>query len=307
MEPSLRSTARACALAANLLVLLSASSAWAETGSEEVALPSAFETALTAVVAPPSQASVEALMRLPELEQAPEALRAVGRLWHAGGTYAAEALRVLARHADPGVREGALRGLAVLGLRGEAGSRGERGIRRALTDRDPAVRRAAFEALGRVGVADDVAPLIEGLASPEAEVRSLALRALRTLTGERLTTDPARWAYWWEHARDSLEAQVESALHTLDEQAEELDAAQAWSVLERRAWVAPAAVERRAGVWIAGWDRAQRVQGYRLVVILRSAALAEAVEESARKDATGPAAEACLAAQRALGLLPREV
>lgn len=296
----------------------------AEEGADAKALPApaedapsvtaapadALEPFLLAVTAPASEEAVRALMKRPELQEAEHALRAVGRLWHGGGPHAAVALRTLAGHADPSVKEAAMRGVYAVGLRGEAGTRGERELRRALTHPEIAVRRAAYEAVGKVGSGDDVASLVLGLVSEEPGVRSLASRALAMLTGERHGADAIRWAFWWERSRNDLEQKLEAALETLgsgalgsDEQ-DELVEAQAWDVVERRAWLLPAQVEQLARAWLGSMDPVQRQRGYRLAACVRSAALAKDVLKSERQDARGPVVEVVLNAKRALGLLP---
>jgi HEAT repeat protein len=274
--------------------------------SESIAPATPLDALLAGVSAPASAEAVAALLALPEAREAEPALRIVGALWHAGGPHAADALRDLVRHEDAGVREAALRGVAVVGLRGASGSRRESNLRRALTDGDPRVVRAAYEALARVGGPDDVAVLIEGLASPEGNVRSLSLRALRGLTGERLTPDAARWTYWWERSRARLGEQVAAALESLETGADELEAASAWSLLERRAWVALPTCEEAARRWLAAWEPEPRRDGYLLAGVLRLGSLAKAVASAARRDATGPAAEARVGAERALGLVASE-
>jgi hypothetical protein len=275
----------------------------AESEARAAVEPGSLEALLAAVPSPASKDAVLELLERPELVVGEQALRIAGAFWHAGGPHAADGLRTLAAHAEASVREAALRGLAVLGLRGEPGSRGEAAVRRALQDREPLVRRAAYEAVGRIGGPDDVPLLVQGLASQEPDVRSHALRALRTLTGERLTTEPTRWTYWWEHSREPLEAQVALALGALEAGAEELESTYAWSIVERRAWIARPLAEQTAGRWLGAWDPEQRRDGYRLAALLRYAPLAEEVQSAARQDAAGVAAEACALAQRALGLV----
>jgi hypothetical protein len=265
----------------------------------------AFDACLAAVVAPAQEQAVRELMKRPELKEAQPALQAVGRLWHGGGPHAALALRTLASHPDLTVKEAALRGIAVIGLRTEAGSRGEREIRRALTHAEKPVRRAAYEAVGATGSGDDVASLVLGLVSEEPDVRSLALRALRTLTGEPLTADATRWAYWWERSRTKLEEQLETALETLGEvEVEELVEAQAWDVVERRAWLLPAQVETLARACLGSMDPTLRLRGYRLAACARMASLAADVLKAERQDARGAADETLQRAKRTLGLLP---
>jgi len=265
--------------------------------------PGSLEALVAAVPSPASEVSVRKLLERPEIAVGEHALRAAGAFWHAGGPHAAEGLRALVSHAEASVREAALRGLSVLGLRGELGSRGEAAVRRALQDREPLVRRAAYEAVGRIGGPDDVALLVRGLESEEPDVRSHALRALRTLTGERLTTEPVRWVYWWEHSREALEAQAALALGALEAGSDELQAIYAWSIIERRAWLARPLADQTAARWLGAWDPEQRRDGYRLAAVLRYAPLAEDIRRAAPQDATGVAAEACAAAQRALGLV----
>lgn len=271
--------------------------------SESISVPTPLEALLARVVAPAPADVVADLLALPEAGEAEPALRIVGALWHAGGPHAADALRDFVTHEDAQVREAALRGVAVIGLRGTAASRREVHLRRALSDEDPRVQRAAYEALARVGGPDDIALLVEGLGSPKGNVRSLALRALRGLTGERLTPDPTRWAYWWEHSRAKLEEQAVAALASIEAGADELEAASAWSLLERRGWAALAACEDAAKRWLSAWDPEARGNGYRLTAALRLGSLAKTVASAARRDGSGPAAEMRLEAQRALGLV----
>ena len=307
----------------------------AEEGADAKALPApaeatpeadALEPFLQAVTAPATEEAVRALMKRPELQEAEHALRAVGRLWHGGGPHAAVALRTLAGHADPSVKEAALRGVYAVGLRGEAGTRGERELRRALTHPEIAVRRAAYEAVGKVGSGDDVASLVLGLVSEEPGVRSLASRALALLTGERHGADAIRWAFWWERSRNDLEQKLETALETLGsgalasgthgagtpgsdeidepDELDELVEAQAWDVVERRAWLLPAQVEQLARAWLGSMDAVQRQRGYRLAACVRAAALAKDVLKAERQDARGPVVEVVQSTKRALGLLP---
>jgi HEAT repeat protein len=168
--------------------------------AESVAAADPLEALLARVTAPASAEVVSELLASPEAQPAEGALRVVGALWHAGGPHAAEALRDFVRHEAAPVREAALRAIAVIGLRGVVGSKREVALRKALADEDPRVMGAAYEALARVGGPDDVERLIAGLSSPEGNVRSLALRALRGLTGERLararssrSRSPRRW------------------------------------------------------------------------------------------------------------------
>jgi HEAT repeat protein len=276
-----------------------------EAAEEGAPAADALTPFFEAVKAPATDEAVRALMKRPELQEAEHALRAVGRLWHGGGPHAAVALRTLAGHADPAVKEAALRGVYAVGLRGEAGTRGERELRRSLTHPEIAVRRAAYEAVGQVGSGDDVASLVLGLVSEEPGVRSLASRALAMLTGERHGADAIRWAFWWERSRNDLEMKLEEALETLDSgELDELVEAQAWNIVERRAWLLPAQVEQKARAWLGSMDEAQRLRGYRLVPCVRAASLADDVLKASRQDVRGPVLEQVTLAKRSLGLLP---
>jgi hypothetical protein len=299
-RPALPRTAR---LAALLLACAGALPAAHADISESIVPPGPLDALLARVTAPASAEVVSELLALPEAQPAEGALRVVGALWHAGGPHAAEALRDFVRHEAAPVREAALRAIAVIGLRGVVGSKREVALRKALTDEDPRVMGAAYEALARVGGPDDVERLIAGLSSPEGNVRSLALRALRGLTGERLTPDAARWAYWWERSRTKLEEQVAESLATLESAPDPFAAAAAWSTLERRGWAALETCEETASRWLAAWEPGTRRDGYRLVAALRLGSLTKAVASAARRDGSGPASDERLAAEKALGLV----
>jgi hypothetical protein len=93
-------------------------------------------------------------------------------------------------------------------------------------------------------------------------------------------------------------------LGALEAGSDELEATYAWSIIERRAWLARPLAEQTAGRWLGAWDPEQRRDGYRLAAILRYAPLAKEVAAAARQDAEGVGAQARAAAQRALGLVP---
>ncbi len=59
-----------------------------------------------------------------------------------------------------------------------------------------AVRLAAIEALGELGDARAIGPLIDALDSDDREFRTSAAMALHRITGENVGTDPVRWREW---------------------------------------------------------------------------------------------------------------
>ncbi len=84
---------------------------------------------------------------------------------------------------------------------------------KALQDPDIWVRRLAAEALGRMGKAEAVGPLIEALADQESMIRAAALASLKTLTGKSFGFDPSGspgarkralnlWRAWWAKQKE---------------------------------------------------------------------------------------------------------
>ncbi|MDQ7779547.1 MAG: tetratricopeptide repeat protein [Planctomycetota bacterium] len=68
-----------------------------------------------------------------------------------------------------------------------------------LSDKDPAVRKAAVLLIEREGKASGVKRLVELIESEEdPTVLAASFQALRKLTSESLGDDPAKWLEWWK-------------------------------------------------------------------------------------------------------------
>lgn len=56
----------------------------------------------------------------------------------------------------------------------------------------------AAKSLGEIGDYRAVEPLIEGLASPDSDIRTESLDALKKITGQDFGRNPKAWSDWWE-------------------------------------------------------------------------------------------------------------
>ncbi|MFM8980486.1 MAG: HEAT repeat domain-containing protein [Planctomycetia bacterium] len=265
---------------------------------------------LAAVEGKAREADVRALMRAPAVHMPRFELAAALRLAHAGGPYAARALRELLESPEARVRRMALDGIRQAGLRTRGTSSDDRELARALRDDDPELQRLAVEALGRVGLAEDVESLVAALESESGPMVLAAEHALAVLTGASQGSTAGRWASWWQRNREPLTRAVALALDELEEEARVVPEGeegaqalvaqeqQAWALVERDAWLLLPDVANRARSWMTQGEVAGRVRGYRLAAALRSLDLVGDLERAQRSGESDPAAAAAL--ERAL-------
>jgi HEAT repeat protein len=97
-------------------------------------------------------------------------------------------------HDEADVRAAAVAALGALGGRDS----GPALAARLPVEQDPAVRVALAQAVQKLVLRDAAETLISWLDDPEIEIRASALRALQTITGQNLGSDPSRWRAWWE-------------------------------------------------------------------------------------------------------------
>lgn len=233
--------------------------------------------ALVGRLTPPLQPQlVGQAVRHPRTADGEAARRLVLHLQVHGGSAAVHGLLALATHSDPEVRLAVLRGVKTLGMR--AASVVEV-VRAAMDDLEPAVRRAAIEALGRVGEADDVAVLIQ-LLSNEEGVQAVAFRALRALTGARIGKDARSWTYWWSLAEKDLGKRVDAAIHQLGAGGTKAQVADARGLLVGAVWFARGKLEGVAREWLGSDDARLRGEALRLITGTRLADLSGDVDQA---------------------------
>lgn len=272
---------------------------------------------LAAVEQAAREPDVRALMRHPAVRQERFALAAALRLGHAGGPWAALALRTLLTHASRDVKYAALLGIARVGLRTRGTATDDRELLRVLRGEDPDLRRLAVEALGRVGHAEDVELLVASLAAEDGPVLLAAEQALGRLTGVVHGRSAGRWSSWWQRNREPLQRAVAVALDTLEDigggrfeeepEAQATLESQAWALVTRDAWLLLPEVSRRARDWMMASDPEVRARGYRLAAALRSLDLAEDLGRAQRMGEADAAAAAALEqALRGYGMPPLE-
>ena len=215
-----------------------------------------------------------------------------------GGHEASERLAELIRDGSEETRIAALRAVAAVGVR----SRGlVRVVREVVDRRSPAaLRSAVLEALGRIGGAEDVTPLIETLRGPDEALRGAAHRALQALTGRTTALDYGRWHRWWQVDDHKLVAGVRRALRLLpDARGREIERLRA--VLARDGWTDLVYTTDAARDWLRARDRTLRTHGFYLAGVLRLGDAASDVG-SALPYLTEVDGEDALLAARALGL-----
>lgn len=274
---------------------------------------------LEAVQEKAREADVRALMRHPALRETRLALAAALRLAHAGGPYAARALRTLAATEDRSVKLAALGGIGKAGLRMRGTESDDRELGRALRSEDLDLRRAAVQALGRMGLPDDVEALVAALASEDGPLRLAAEQSLALLTGTNQGRSPGRWSSWWQRNREPMARAVELALDLLEEGAEVVSEGgegaqalgaqeeQAWSLVERDAWLLLPGASGRAREWMTHAEAQMRARGYRLAAALRSLDLVDDLRRAQRSGESEPATLATLErALKAYGMLGLE-
>src|SRR5262245_44828642 len=186
----------------------------------------------------------------------------VERLSQRGGAACGQGLLRLVRHGDAGVRALALRGVARLRIRFADGIDD---VRKCLRDPEADVRAAAFDAMGALADASDVAGLVEGITSDCPIEKCGAYRALLALTGLRIAPEQRRWRDWWATAEKELPPRVASALaDLLAEDADEAARADARVLLARYAWADLAKVRDAARECLRSRDVRLRTEGYRV-------------------------------------------
>ncbi len=263
------------------------------------------EARLAKLSSPPAPREVADLVRLPSVKEAPSAaLRVVAVLWHAGGYAAAKGLRTLSTHDDASVRVAALTGVAHVGLRVAEGTDA---VRRALSSRSLDERIAAFEAIGRVGDAQDVPDLVAALGECEACPRQAAYRALSALSGERLPAVPGRWQAWWQESQREMLPRIDAALDAISLQGTatsggERTVAPARALVLKEGWRAVDRVVEVARAFLRASDPALRIEGYRLAKGLRLGDLAEEVESAFKYERHPEAFDEGALAATALGV-----
>ena len=101
------------------------------------------------------------------------------------------------RDDSPAVRGAAAEALCAL----EAWNWADRILERIREEEDPGVRVRLAAVASRFKPRASIEPLISWLGDPDPLVARAAREALRSLTGQDLGPDPARWSAWWEAAR----------------------------------------------------------------------------------------------------------
>jgi hypothetical protein len=227
---------------------------------------------------PASARSLERLPALPRSLCSADAARAVAALGNAGGFEAADALRPFLEHRSASVRIAAARAVGAIGIRVRATVAELRDL---ATAREPEVRLAAYDALGRVGDARDVPGLLARLGAEETEVRAPALRSLRSITGVRLVGSVPRWERWWRLSSDALPRRLYEAIAAVTLGASE-DVAAARATVVRYAWADMDAVEDATRGWLQSSDVRLRAEGARVTTALRLGGLADDVRSVLR-------------------------
>jgi HEAT repeat protein len=63
------------------------------------------------------------------------------------------------------------------------------------------VKAAVIWALMDIGDPRSIEPLIKTLRDQDANIRIVALRALKKMTGESFSRDPEAWLKWWNETK----------------------------------------------------------------------------------------------------------
>jgi hypothetical protein len=243
--------------------------------------PKEFDVLLEKVGSPADPDVVRALSRHAALRDPEQATRLVGVLWHAGGVHASLALALLAKHDAASVRAEALKGIAHVGLRFHEGIEN---VRAGLEDREPAVRRAACAALGKVGTAEDVASLLDVIRQDDMKLVQEGYRGLIALTTQRMPYQAGRWAAWWAQAKEELPKRIEDALETVTKggEGQEAEVAAARHVLVQHGWIELDAVRAQVREWLRSRDARHRIEGFRVATALHDGDLADEVSSAFR-------------------------
>ncbi len=108
-------------------------------------------------------------------------------------------IEVLRNHKDPATRAAAIDDLLF-----HPSDRVEDALREALRDPTLAVRTRAVRALGEIGTAPSVRPLIEAMDVSPGPIRDEIAHSLWKLTGKDYGRHQDRWLRWFEANRDLL-------------------------------------------------------------------------------------------------------
>jgi hypothetical protein len=243
--------------------------------------PAASDGAIDAWVAslgcPTPEDALGGLPAHPRSLGAADALRVVRALRDAGGVHASVALRELATHRDDAVRVAAIEAAGEIGLRSKGTTVA---VRVGLSAREPGVRAASLRAIARLGDARDVPGLMATLCDEDPAVRAPALAALRGITGVRLSDCARTWDRWWILSRKVVRDRLDVALDALERAPG--DAACEVSAVARYAWVDLPGVENEMRVWLRSPDSARRAAAARVVALARLGDVACDVESVLR-------------------------
>jgi len=258
-----------------------------------------FETAFLSLGATPSSDAVLRISRKAQFGEPLPALRLAGAMSSLGGHACAAGLRTLVRHRDPDVRAAALRGVAQLRLRAATDMDV---VRAARDDRDPAVRDAAYAAIGVVGDATDVPALLDALASTDSGVVAAAFAALRDLSGARLRCRVVLWRQWWKETEAGAPERLARALTILATSADPAERAEAQAFVERTAWIRLSVVQNRVQDCLKSESPELRRMGYRLAASLRLADLGDALAAAVSIEHDAECLRVASESARALGV-----
>lgn len=233
----------------------------------------------------------------------PDALAEIRALHERGGVEATRALVPWVQDDEEAVRVAALEALGAVGIRTRVATRA---VREAAGRRASIAQRgAALEALGRIGDADDVPRLVDALKGREESLRGVAHGALQQLTGRRSPLDYGRWQRWWRQEEGALQAGVRRALRQLPD-APGPERERLRTLLAETGWTAIRHAEDAVRLWLRASDRTLRSQAYYLAAVLRLGDTASDVE-SALPYLSTVDGEDGLRALRALGLDARRL
>jgi HEAT repeat protein len=129
-----------------------------------------------------------------ERAQGAALLDVLASLGHAGQPRVWTTLVRYLDHDEADVRAAAVTALGALGGRDSGPSLAAR----VPVEQDRAVRVALAQAVQKLVLRDAAGTLIEWLDDPDVEVRACSVRALQTITGQNLGSDPGPWRAWWE-------------------------------------------------------------------------------------------------------------
>lgn len=224
-------------------------------------------------------------------------------LGRAGGSAAVDGLSELIRRGDRATRLCAIESARRVGLRSKALLSA---LRRSLEKQSLAVRLAACMALGYVGDGRDVPTLLEMILEREPRVRLAAYQSLGRLSGASKPHVPAKWEYWWKTMEKKADEKLVPALETLTEDPSISNAAELLASIKRLAWLRLEMVEKTLSGWLEHGDKGLRATAARLAGELGLTDLAPKIERRRRFAATDAQRALMDEALERLGLPPEK-